>query len=89
MALGARPWDVGFSVMRSAILLILIGAAIGIPLVLATSRFVRSYLFGIEPYDLLSICGAIILLILVSLVAVWFPARRAAKIDPIEALRYE
>lgn len=89
MALGARPWDVGFSVLRGAIMLVLIGAAIGIPLVLATCRLVRSYLFGIEPYDPLSIAGATILLILVSLAAVWLPARRAAKIDPMEALRYE
>ena len=89
MALGAQPWDVGFSVMRSAILLVLIGAAIGIPLVLATSRFVRSYLFEIQHYDPISIVGALILLICVSLAAVWFPARRASKIDPMEALRYE
>ncbi len=89
MALGAQPWDVGFSVLHSAILLVLTGAAIGIPLVLATSQLVRSYLFGIEPYDPVSIVGATTLLILVSLAAVWFPARRAAKTDPMEALRYE
>ncbi len=89
MALGAQPWDVGFSMLRSAILLVLIGAAIGIPLILATSRLVRSYLFGIEPYDPVSIGGATILLILVSLTAVWLPIRRAARVDPMEALRYE
>ena len=89
MALGAQPRDVGCSVLRSAVLLVLVGAAIGIPLMLATSRLVRSYLFGIEPYDPVSIGGAAILLILVSLAAVWLPARRAARIDPMEALRYE
>jgi ABC-type antimicrobial peptide transport system permease subunit len=89
MALGAQPWDVGFSVMRNAVSLVLIGAVIGIPLILATSRLIRSYLFGIEPYDPFSIAGATILLVLVSLVAVWLPIRRAAKIDPMEALRYE
>jgi len=88
-ALGAQSFDIGFSVMRDAMRLVLIGTAIGIPLVLATSRLVRSYLFGIEPYDPVSIAGATILLILVSIVAVCLPARRAAKIDPMEALRYE
>ncbi len=89
MALGVQPWDVGFSVLRSAILLVLIGAAIGIPLVLVTSRLIRSYLFGIKPYDPMTLAGALVLLILVSISVVWLPARRAAKVDPMEALRYE
>ncbi|MBN2183577.1 MAG: ABC transporter permease [Sedimentisphaerales bacterium] len=89
MALGAQSFDIGFSVLRSAISLVLIGTLIGIPLVLVASRFIKSYIFGIEPYDPLSIAGAIVLLIFVSLAAVWLPARRAAKVDPMEALRYE
>jgi predicted permease len=88
-ALGAQPWDVGFSVLRSAILLVLIGVVIGIPMILVTSRLIRSYLFGIRPYDPVTVIGAAFLLILVSIAAVWLPARRAAKIDPMEALRYE
>ncbi len=89
LALGARPWDVGRSVLRDALRLVLVGAALGVPLVLVTSRLIRSYLFGIEPYDPVTLAGATILLTLVSLAAVWPPARRAAKIDPMEALRYE
>ena len=89
MALGAQSRDIGLSVLREAMRMILIGAAIGIPLVLVTSRLIRSYLFGIEPYDPLSLVGATILLILISIGAVWLPARRAARIDPMEALRYE
>ena len=89
LALGARPLDVGWSVLRNALCLVLIGTAIGVPLVLVTSRLIRSYLFGIEPYDPVSLAGATILLIIISVAAVWLPARRAAKIDPMEALRYE
>ena len=88
-ALGAQSFDIGFSVLRSAISLVLIGTLIGIPLVLVASRLIRSYLFGIEPYDPVSICGATILLILVSIAAVILPVSRAAKIDPMKALRYE
>lgn len=89
MALGAQSRDIGLSVLRDAMRIILIGAAIGIPLVLIVSRLIQSYLFGIEPYDPVSIAGAAIVLILVSIVAVWLPARRASKVDPMEALRYE
>ena len=88
-ALGAQSFDIGFSVLRSAISLVLIGTLIGIPLVLVASRLIRSYLFGIEPYDPVSIGGATILLILVSIAAVILPVSRAAKIDPMKALRYE
>jgi predicted permease len=88
-ALGAQSFDIGLSILRDAIRLVLIGAAIGIPLVLVVSRLIRSYLFGVESYDPVSLAGATTLLILVSIAAIWLPLRRAAKIDPMEALRYE
>ena len=89
MALGAKPRDVAASVLIHALRMVLVGLLIGIPLIIATSRFVRSYLFEIQPCDPISIVAAVLLLTGVSLIAVWIPARHAAKIDPMEALRYE
>jgi len=89
MALGAKPRDVAASVLIHALRMVLVGMVIGIPLIIATSRYIRSYLFEIQPWDPISIVAAVLLLTGVSLVAVWIPARRAAKIDPMEALRYE
>jgi ABC-type antimicrobial peptide transport system permease subunit len=87
--LGARPRDVGWSILRDALRLVLWGLAPGVPLVLIASRLIRSYLFGIEPYDPVTLAAAVALLILVSLAAVWLPARKAARVDPMEALRCE
>ena len=89
MALGARPRDVGWSVVSDALRLILCGLALGVPLVWIASQLIRSYLFGVESYDPVTVAAAAALLILVSLVACWLPARRAARIDPMEALRCE
>ncbi len=89
MALGATPRAVAWPILRSAMLLVTAGVMVGVPAVLATVRIVRSYLFGIEPYDPVTLIIAIILLFAVAVLTAWIPARRAAKIDPMEALRYE
>jgi predicted permease len=89
MALGAGPRDVAWPVLRSALLMVVIGIAIGVPAVFVLVKIVRNYLFGIEPYDPTTLAGTVILLILIAIAAAWIPARRAAKIDPMEALRYE
>jgi predicted permease len=89
MALGAGPKDVAWSVLRSALLIVTAGIAMGVPAVFALVKIVRNYLFGIEPYDPVTIAGTVILLVIFALAAAWVPTRRAAKVDPMEALRYE
>jgi predicted permease len=89
MAFGARPRDVARPVLFEAVVLAGIGAVIGIPIALMVTQLLRSVLFGIKPHDPTTVAGSIILLISVAAMAAWIPARRAAKIDPMEALRYE
>ena len=88
-ALGARPWDVAWPILREALTLAAIGIAIGLPVALALVRLIRSIFYGIEPHDPFTMIGAAVLMIAVAALAAWIPARRAAKIDPMEALRYE
>jgi predicted permease len=89
MALGATPQAVAWPILRGAMLMAIAGVMVGVPVVLATVRIVRSYLFGIEPYDPVTLIGAIILLLAVAVLAAWIPARRAARVNPMMALRYE
>ncbi len=88
-ALGARSWDVARPILREALTLTAIGVAIGLPVALALVRVIRFVFYGIEPHDPLTMIGATMLMITVAALAAWIPARRAAKIDPMEALRYE
>ena len=89
MAFGARPRDVARPILCEALVLAVIGAAIGMPLALALAQLMRGAFFGIKPYDPLTVAGSIALLLTVAVLAAWIPARRAARIDPMEALRYE
>jgi predicted permease len=89
MALGAARFNVGWLVMREILLLVAVGVAVGIPITLAGSRMVANMLYGFSGTDLISLAGAVSLLLLVAVVAGYFPARRASKIDPMVALRYE
>jgi len=88
-ALGARPWDVARPILREALMLTAIGVAIGLPVALALVRCMRSLFYGIEPHDPLTMFGTIVIMLTVATLAAWIPARRAAKVDPMEALRYE
>ena len=65
------------------------GLAIGLPLVLAGSRFVKSFLFGVAPNDPAAIAAAVVLLLAAGLLAGFVPARRASHIDPLSAMRCE
>lgn len=89
MALGAQPGEVIWLVMKEVLLLVGIGLAVGIPCAAALGRFVASQLFGLKAYDPMIAGVSMVLLITVSAVAGLIPARRASRIDPILALRYE
>ena len=89
MALGARPQDVSRTILREAVLLAGAGAGIGIPLALIAVRIIRSFLYEIKPYDPLTLIAAVVVLLVAAVLAAWIPARRAARLDPIEALQCE
>jgi predicted permease len=89
VALGASRADVVRLVLRGAFLLILLGLTLGIPLSLAASRVLTSQLYGLNPYDPVPIAIAVAALGLFGLIATLVPARRAMRVDPTVALRYE
>ena len=87
MALGAQIVDVLKLVLRRAMLLAAIGIGIGIAGAVAITRYLTTLLFGVKPIDVITFIGVAVVLAAVVLVACLIPARRAAKIDPLEALR--
>jgi ABC-type antimicrobial peptide transport system permease subunit len=89
MALGATRQSVISMVMRSAIFQILIGLALGIPAALLAGHLMASQLYGVVSYDPISLSAATFVLVLCAVVAGFIPARRAASIEPMQALRTE
>jgi predicted permease len=89
MALGARRAGIIWLVLRSVLTLELLGLALGIPVVLAGSRYLESLLFGIKPNDPLALTAGVAVLFTAGLVASYVPARRASSIDPMVAVRHE
>jgi ABC-type antimicrobial peptide transport system permease subunit len=89
LALGANPLRLVGLVLIQAGRLIGVGLAIGLLLSLAITRLLSSQLFGLSPHDPILLSGVSILLLAVALVASFIPARRAARVDPIVALRHE
>jgi predicted permease len=89
VALGANRGQVVAMVMREAVRLLVIGLGVGTVLVLVAGRGVESLLFGLKPHDPVVLFGSIGLLAVIAALASFLPAQRAAKIDPMVALRYE
>jgi putative ABC transport system permease protein len=89
MALGAEPRKVVLLMLRQGLGLTLIGTAVGLAAALALTRLMSSLLFGVRASDPVTFAAIVLLLMIVSLVACYLPARRAARIDPLIALRAE
>lgn len=89
MALGACPPDVLHMVFRESMALVALGTAIGLAMSFSLSRALRSLLYEAPAIDVRALCGASLVFLIVALVAIHIPARRATKVDPLVALRYE
>ena len=89
VALGALPADVLRLVTTLGLKLTMIGVVLGVLLSLGLTRLISDFLVGVRPTDPLTYSAVAVLLILVALVAGYIPARRATKVDPLVALRYE
>jgi len=89
MALGAERQRVLRMVLKEVVWMCVIGLCVGLPAAVGLARLVRFELYGVGPTDPLTLVGSVVLLLCVSLAAGFLPARRAATIDPMEALHYE
>jgi ABC-type antimicrobial peptide transport system permease subunit len=89
MALGAARWQVIGMIMQEALGLLFIGTLAGTALSLIAGQSAASLLFGLKPYDPLTLIAASLLLAVISILASFLPARRASKLDPMIALRCE
>ena len=89
VAMGAQPGAVERLVLRQGMVLTVIAVALGWPAAWMLSKFAASFLYGIQPHDMLTFAAVPPFLVAIALAACWIPARRAAKVDPMQALRTE
>jgi len=89
MALGAQRAGVVRMILRQVLVLTAIGLLIGLPTALGMSRFVQSFLYGMKPNDPLALIAAVASLLSAAILAGYFPARKASRVDPMVALRHE
>jgi len=88
LALGAEVSRVRKMIVLQGMGLAIVGVIIGVSLAFSLTRFISSFLFGIKPWDPVAFIVVPIALSAVALLAVWFPARRASRVNPVNALRY-
>ena len=89
IALGANRKDIALAVVRSGAVLLLCGTSIGVVVAFGLTRFLSRFLFGLPPVDWASFAAGIVCVTVVTLIAMFVPARRATMVDPILALRSE
>ncbi len=88
-ALGAAPAKIRAMILRELVWILSFGLGVGIPAALASTRLVASRLFGVQAHDAAIIVGATALLALTAAAAAYWPARRAPRVNPLDALRWE
>jgi predicted lysophospholipase L1 biosynthesis ABC-type transport system permease subunit len=89
LALGAQASNVVKMILRETVLLLAVGTALGLPLALLATRLIKEQMFGLDPLDPLTFAVALLVITGTTLATGWLPARRAAKVDPVVALRCE
>ncbi len=89
MALGAREQDVSLMVIKQGATMALVGVAVGLVGAFGLTRLMASLLYGVAPTDPVTFGSVALLLMVVAVAACFFPARRAARVQPVEALHYE
>ena len=89
MALGAKAGDVRWLITKEVGAMVIAGLTVGLPLAFALARLSESLLFGVNAWNPSSYVLGLVLIAAVALAACWIPARRATRVDPLVALRYE
>jgi len=89
MALGAAPQDILRMVLRQSVVTVGVGLAVGVAAAFAGTRAIASFIVGVRPTDAATFVTVVVLLAVIALIACWIPARRATRVNPLVALRYE
>jgi macrolide transport system ATP-binding/permease protein len=89
MALGAAPQDILRMVLRQSVVIVAVGLAVGLAAAFAGTRLIATFIVGVRPTDATTFATVVVLLAVIALIACWIPARRATRVSPLVALRYE